>query len=169
MLYVAETLPIYLEIPLSRGLVAIVDADDYEELSQFKWHAHAHGYTNYARRNVTRDDGSRSTEMMHQRIQPDAPAVDHINGNGLDNRRANLRTATQAENNRNRRIARNNTSGFIGVSWYRRYRKWVASVRVGGISKTLGYFDDPIDAAKARDLAALELHGEFAALNFPRD
>jgi len=104
---------------------------------------------------------------MHRVILPDAEEVDHINGNGLDNRRANLRPATGIENRRNRRRSRKNTSGYAGVSWDKVNRKWYAYITADGRMRALGRFDTAEEAALARDRAALELHGEFARLNFP--
>lgn len=96
----------------------------------------------------------------------DTRLCDHKNGNGLDNRRANLRIATTSQNLANRGKTRRNTSGYKGVMWFKRKRKWYARIRVSGKSVHLGYFDDPIDAAKAYDDAALKHFGEFAKTNF---
>jgi AP2 domain/HNH endonuclease len=95
--------------------------------------------------------------------------VDHINGNGLDNRRTNLRPATSAENARNRRSQRGSSSPYKGVSWIRSRRNWRANLRVGDRLIHLGSYTDPADAARAYDAAALKYFGEFARLNFPED
>ena len=146
-------------IPLTRGLHAIVDAEDYERLSQYKWYAAiSNNGTFYARRNSP--DGVVS---MHRTIMqaPDGKVVDHINGNGLDNRRCNLRICTQYENALNSRPRVDSKSRFKGVVPHG--DKWRA--RVGG--EHVGLFDDEIEAAKARDREALRQYGEHAWLNFP--
>jgi len=93
--------------------------------------------------------------------------ADHINGNVLDNRKCNLRVCTRAENNRNVKKRKNNTSGYVGVT--KEGRKWLASVRHNYKTYRLGRFEDKVEAARARDLKAIELHREFASLNFPRE
>ena len=153
------------EIPLTRGLVALVDDESFDELSQFKWYAVSPGrHLNYAYR-----AGSQGTapEAMHRRLLPDAAYIDHRNGNGLDNRRSNLRPATHQQNMFNRRMRKDNTSGLIGVQWDARRNRWRARVKVNGTTLNFGRFKDPIEAALARDAAARELHGDFAKLNFP--
>ena len=104
---------------------------------------------------------------MHRLIMnpPKGMVVDHINGNGLDNRRCNLRICTQAENSRNSRKHADGRSRFIGVHPHR--DKWDAVVTRQGKTHYAGSFDDEVEAAKARDRLALELHGQFARLNFP--
>lgn len=158
-------------IPLTKGMHAIVDEADYDDLSQFKWLAHKDGKTYYAIRFCRQvDDCELTRQKMHRRLLPEAQIVDHINGNGLDNRRINLRAATQSQNLRNRRGATaRSTSGFLGVFWDRRAGKWRAEVKMAGRSRHVGLFDDPVEAARRRDAVALEAHGEFAALNFPVD
>lgn len=155
------------EVPLTRGLVAIVDADDYELLmSRGPWYA-AHGRVGgfYAERT----EGTRATKhrvTMHEVIAG-RKWIDHINGNGLDNRRSNLRPTTHKENMRNRGAQRNNTSGYKGVVWHAKTKKWLARINVDGRQISLRYHDDPADAARAYDAAAQEHFGEFAHLNFP--
>ena len=92
------------------------------------------------------------------------PIVDHINRDPLDNRRANLRSATSSQNQWNKSMSRNNASGYRGVSWDKRKQKWVAQIAVNGHRRFLGYFADAIDAAKAYDKAA-SARGEHAVLN----
>jgi hypothetical protein len=151
-------------IPLTRGLYAIVDAEDYEWLSQYKWYAGAapHKKTFYARRTIPG-----GTELMHRMIMraPKGMVIDHINGNGLDNRRCNLRICTQGENAQNRRVHWGHASRFMGVS--RCGSKWQAKIRHNGRQYYLGLYDDEVEAAKARDRKALELLGESAYLNIP--
>ncbi|MDD5189420.1 MAG: AP2 domain-containing protein [Dehalococcoidales bacterium] len=89
--------------------------------------------------------------------------VDHINGNGLDNRKINLRVCTKAENLRNRKISKINKSGYKGVYWYR--KKWRAEIKYNGEKYYIGTFANLIEAAKAYDAKAIKLHGEFARIN----
>jgi len=93
--------------------------------------------------------------------------VDHINGNVLDNRKCNLRVCTPAENARNITKRRKNTSGYTGVS--KNGKKWQASIKRNRKTYHIGSFEDKEEAARARDLKAIELHGDFASLNFPRE
>jgi hypothetical protein len=153
-------------IPLTRGLHAIVDAEDYEWLNQYKWYAGAApGHrTFYAR--TTRSGGR--VLLMHRMIMhpPKGKVVDHINGNGLDNRRCNLRICSQGENAQNRRRHWGRSSRFLGVSRHRDGR-WQAKIRHKGHQYYLGLYDDEVEAAKVRDRKARELLGETAYLNFP--
>jgi hypothetical protein len=93
--------------------------------------------------------------------------VDHINGNGLDNRMVNLRVCTAAQNSRNRKPRKGSLSGYRGVSFYKNYQKWVAQIMYDGVKYYLGYFSDPKEAALAYDAKARELHGDYARVNFP--
>lgn len=90
---------------------------------------------------------------------------DHINRNGLDNRRINLRAATAFQNLGNQALRSTNKSGYKGVNWNRLRRKWQGSIKIHGRSRHLGMFTDPVDAARAYNAAALEAWGEFAWLN----
>jgi hypothetical protein len=91
--------------------------------------------------------------------------VDHINGNGLDNRKSNLRLCERHENALNRVINYNNVSGYKGVSWFKPIKKWRAQIQYKKVVYYLGCFNKRIDAAKAYNAAALKYHGEFANLN----
>jgi hypothetical protein len=91
--------------------------------------------------------------------------VDHINGDGLDNQRCNLRLATHSENLRNRGYTKKNTSRYKGVTWYKPYKKWRAQIKTDHKMKNLGYFDIPEEAAEAYNEAAKKYHGSFAWLN----
>ena len=157
-------------IPLTQGRFAIVDPADYQRLSRYKWRLCKTKGKNvlYAERSIRRADGTYSRILMHrQLIRPPAGyVIDHVNGCGLDNRRANLRLATAAQNawNAGRRSGR---SGYKGVWLAKNKGLWRASIVCCGQRKHLGYFRDKRDAAKAYDRAAQEYHGEFAVLNFP--
>jgi hypothetical protein len=105
---------------------------------------------------------------MHRLIM-DAPAnmqVDHIDGDGLNNTRSNLRLCSNMQNCHNQGVAANNKSGYRGVSWDARRGKWRAVIMVNGRLRSLGYHATPADAAIAYDSAARQLFGEYARLNF---
>jgi len=156
-------------IPLTQGKFAIVDAGDYGRLSQYNWQAHKDGYTYYARRSRTEPvTGRRTTVPMHREILDVGvdKVVDHINGNGLDNRSVNLRAATTAQNCMNRRLHKKKSSPYRGVSFNRQLQKYVAYLGYKGNRMYLGCFDNEIAAAKAYDKAAKKYHKDFAGLNF---
>jgi HNH endonuclease len=160
-------------IPLTHGLYATVDAEDYEKLSQYKWHAQCDEgrRTVYAARNTSyREHGRRHNRivLMHREIMktPKGMVVDHINGNGANNRRCNMRNCTQFQNTHNNRPRKDGKSRFIGVDPHR--DKWRARVCYKGRKHHIGLFTDEVEAARARDRKAVELFGEFARLNFPR-
>jgi hypothetical protein len=154
------------QIPLSQGKFAIVDDADYEWLNQWKWTADksASSDTWYARRGEGRP--SRKKSHMHRVIMnaPDGMEVDHVNGDGLDNRRENLRICTRAQNAHNTGIHPRNTTGFKGVS--RTRQGFVAQMVINGKHIYIGTFKSPEEAAKAWDESAKKNHGEFARLNF---
>jgi hypothetical protein len=112
------------------------------------------------------------TLRMHQFIMnpPKGMVVDHIDGNGLDNRRCNLRICTRAQNawNRTRHKPPGAASQYVGVHRYKkRPDKWYVKVQCGGDVTTLGPFDSEIEAARARDYRAVEAHGPYAHVNLP--
>jgi hypothetical protein len=156
-------------IPLTQGKYAIVDAEDYERVSRYKWCLSRSGNQLYAQR---RSHGK--TIRMHQFIMnpPKGMVVDHIDGNGLNNRRSNLRICTRRQNgwNLRRRKRPGAPSQYVGVYPYKdRPGKWYVKVQCRGEVTNLGPFDSDIEAARARDRKARELFGEFARLNFPED
>lgn len=159
------------KITLSGGHFAIVDAADYDWLSQWNWSAHVDkGIRVYARRNTPRVNGGNQGAVHMHRAIVDAPkgmVVDHINHNTLDNRRANLRLCTVAENSCNRLNTKNSTSRFLGVSWNTRAKKWVAQLQTFRNNQYLGAFGNEEDAARAYDTAAVRVFGEYAKPNFP--
>lgn len=142
------------------GEFAIVDKEDYDELSKFKWSLTKNGYTQ------ARINGKMT--KMHTHLKGKAPkgfVIDHINRNKLDNRRSNLEFRTFSENAQNKDKAPNTTSSYYGVHWDKIRNKWVASISYQKDSKNLGYFENEIDAAKKYDTAAFVLHGKNAKTN----
>lgn len=159
----ANPQPVTKAIELSGGRAVVVDEDDYPTLSAYHWLQHRGCSTWYARASV---NGHRV--MMHVFLlgSREGCTVDHINGNGLDNRRCNLRFATPSQQAQNVHGGRGR-SQYKGVSWAKRQRKWAAVIYVGGRNRHLGYFSNEDDAAKAYDVAARLHYAEFACLNFP--
>jgi len=155
------------EIQLTQGLVALVDDEDYDTARVHKWYAHRDHRTFYAVRKVRRTNGTQAALRLHTFLTG-WPMADHINGNGLDNQRSNLRPATNAENMRNRTRYTSNTSGFKGVTWHKQTRKWQAQINIEKRSRYLGLYDTPETAALAYDAAARQHHGDFATVNFPQ-
>lgn len=170
------------EIKLTKGYIALVDDEDYDVLSKYKWQANdSDKNITYATRSGRDKDNRRITVSMHRQILSISDPkvfVDHINGNGLDNQKTNLRLATNAQNVTNRRSAKGSSSQYLGVhfwlekSYYKSkvyfYERWRAQIKKDGKSISLGTYKTEIEAAKAYNEAAVKLHGEFANLNvFP--
>ena len=123
----------------------------------------------YAVRTIRFPDGKKTNISMHRMILPDTIQVDHRDGDGLNNRRANLRPCTATQNKQNTTGRSHNKSGYIGVYWSAGHKRWRAQVIAFGILRYTGTFRDVVQAAKARDAAAKLYHGEFARLNFPAE
>jgi len=158
------------EISLTQGRVAVLDDCDYEYLSRWKWYAMKNKNAFYAVRNVLATTG-RTLVLMHREIlkPPDGVPCDHIDGDGLNNQRANLRICTNTQNAYNQRPLAGYTSCFKGVHRTGDRRKWQALIRNAGKRIYLGRFANERDAARAYDRATHALHGEFARLNFPEE
>jgi len=154
------------EIKISRGLIALVDDDDYDYLSGFFWQVRPSNKTSYATRKKPSANGKQTTVSMHREIMKAGPGqqVDHINGNGLDNRKENLRLCTVQENQYNTGPKSEN-SGYKGVTWHKRLRKWQARIAKDHEKYHLGYFSNKHAAAVVYNYCAKELFGEFARLN----
>lgn len=143
------------KIKLTQGKFAWVDDEDYEYLNQWKWHVKKDEKTFYAQRSIKRN-GKWTTIKMHQvlaELMGITERMDHINRNGLDNCKNNLRPATHKQSAENRGMFKNNTSGYKGVCWYKRYLKWYAYIRHNDEQIYLGYFNKKEDAVKARKAA----------------
>jgi hypothetical protein len=158
------------EIPLSQGMVAIVDDEDYERLSKYRWFASKVGNNWYALRHSPRGQ-SPATVKMHRVVvgleYRDKKQLDHINHNGLDNRRSNLRICDYAANQHNRKIRGTGTSQYKGVDLIAGRKKWRARICKQYRTYELGEFASEKEAAAAYDGAAIILFGEFACINFP--
>lgn len=162
---------------MSRGLVAVVDVGDVDVIARHRWHAQRSRHTDYAVTNVRHPDRAGYTQLqMHRLILGlgfgDSSKVDHQDGDGLNNRRCNLRLAAAQPNRWNSAARDGAVSRFKGVNWHwfrsKKSGKWRAQIAVDGRQRHLGLFDSEVDAARAYDAAAVELHGEFARLNFPK-
>lgn len=157
------------KIKLTRGKFALVDNEDFEYLNQWKWHCTSTGYA--ARKRHVHDAKLKYHGVvifMHRLIMstPEGMDTDHINSNSLDNRRSNLRICTHAENLRNKRIQKNNKSGYKGVYWDKFRDKWRVEIRLNGKHMSGGRYDNILDAARAYDRKAKKLFGEYAGGNF---
>ncbi|MCK9599485.1 MAG: HNH endonuclease [Sphaerochaeta sp.] len=152
------------EIPLSRGLVALVDDEDYEWLGRWKWSImEVAGGKFYAARQVR---GDKVVCILMHRVIVNTPIdmhTDHVDGNGLNNQRANLRICTPSQNQANRRNQTGGSSVFKGVTWEK--GKWRARIYPDGEKVSLGGFREEQQAAKAYNDAALLFYGGFARLN----
>ena len=163
---------LYRKIPLGEGRFTIVDPLRFYELNKFHWTIDGRDDCIYAVRHVVFADRGSRTLRMHREIMKAAPGVmiDHRNINTLDNRIANLRPATRAQNMHNRRkVRRKTTSPFIGVHLEKDRNLFRVNISHRGKKLYIGRFANEIDAARAYDRAALKYHGEFARLNFPSE
>lgn len=154
------------EIELTQGKIAIVDDEDYELVMRHKWY-YAEYRPGYGYAKTNNKGRSPALLRMHRVILGlnGNEKVDHINGNSLDNRRKNLRLVTQSQNMMNTGIRSTNKSGYKGVCFANREKKWLATIWKDNKQIYLGFFDEKEDAAKAYNNAARELHGEYAVLN----
>jgi hypothetical protein len=154
----------YRRIPLTQGEFTLVDPEDYAELAKHKWCASRQSNTFYA---VRSENGQ---QLRMHRVVLNAPpglVVDHINHDGRDNTKRNLRSCTKAQNACNQRPQRGCSSPYIGVGRLKGTDKWYARIRDHGHQLWLGTFDDERAAALARDAAALARYGPYTHLNFP--
>lgn len=149
------------EIPLSQGKMALVDVEDFDFINQWKWYyKHDGGGKGYAAR-------SSDKVRMHRIINktPNGMLTDHINRNKLDNRKCNLRTCTPTENRINTGLRKDNSSGYKGVSWGKKRKRWIAQMYIDGKNKQIGRYKTPQEAAMAYNQACTSIYGEFAYLN----
>jgi hypothetical protein len=155
-------------IPISKGYVAVIDEADVALTQGRKWLANV-AYrpdgtvrTVYAyRRQIT--NGRLRTVYLHRLIAgtPQGFLTDHIDGDGLNNRRSNLRTVSPEQNSCNQRIGIANTSGRKGVHWHKASGLWHSQIKRGGVKHSLGYFDSIDAASAAYAKASAAIHGEY--------
>jgi hypothetical protein len=143
-------------ITLTNGIKVLVDAEDSYKLSQFSWNFNRAG-TGYA---MSR---GKKGVLMHRFIldAPKGVSVDHINGNTLDNRKINLRLCSHAENMANRKLHKNNTSGYKGVYFDKATSKWCAEIKKNGVKIRIGRYQSILEAALAYEDKARQLFGLF--------
>jgi hypothetical protein len=159
-------------IPLSQGLFAQVDDDDYEKANKFKWYALVGKSTVYAERTIRKIINGiiiKKHLRLHRyllNISSNKIEVDHKDGNGLNCQRYNMRKCTHQENLFNTRKTKRNTSSiYKGVSYRKDISKWFAQININKKRNKIGYFEKEIEAARAYNKKAKELFGEFAYLN----
>lgn len=157
-------------ISLTQGKEALVDNADHNWLSQYRWCAHKSRHTFYAERGI-RIHGKLHILHVHMHrlilglVPSDGKESDHIDGNGLNNQRSNLRMCSDLENAQNRRALKGCSSEYKGVCWHKGNRKWYARIKLSRGSKSLGLFDSEIEAALSYNRAAKNYFGEYARLN----
>ena len=144
------------KIPLTQGMVALVDDEDFAALNKFTWHYS----TGYARSNISVQEGRKKIISMHRIINrtPSGFITDHIDRNTLNNTRKNLRTVTRSQNAFNIKIPKSNTSGHIGVHWHKYAKKWRSYIEVNGRRIHLGLYELKKLAIKARESAKKRYH-----------
>lgn len=138
------------------------DQEDFEVINTYRWHVQKGARTFYA---LARINGTKKSILMHRLLLPGDDFIDHIDGNGLNNCRLNIRRCTKHQNNMNCRLPKNNKSGYKGVSWDSSRGKYKACICVNYKTKCLGRFDSIIKAADVYNNAAIKYFGEFAKLN----
>jgi len=156
----------YALVPLTRGLVSVIDAADVPLVEGWNWSASAQGRSrvNYAVRAFANGQGGYSRVLLHRLLGGASPGVDvdHIDGDGLNNRRSNLRLCARAENLWNVGPPSTNSSGVKNVSWDASRQRWYVSLKANGKTVLIGRFENLLDAAIAADEARERLHGDFA-------
>ena len=158
------------EIILTQGKVALVDDEDYDYLNQWKWCLRGTGLGKfYAIRGFEKSKKSNikgSISMHRQLMKPtNGFVIDHLDGDTLNNQKINLRICTQSQNCSNQKKSISNTSGYKGVSYYKKNNRFNAKIAFNKKTIYLGSYIDPIDAARAYNAAALKYHGKFANIN----
>lgn len=150
------------EVKLTRNFFAYINDEDFDKINKYKWNAHFNGHNNYARARIN----NKMVYMHHFILGNPIDYIDHKDGNGLNNMKSNLRFCTNQMNQANRKINKNNKSGYKGVSWSKEKKKWVVNITFNRKTIFFGYYTDLISAAKKYDNEAKKLFGEFAKTNF---
>lgn len=165
-----------IDIPLTQGLLARIDADDFALVSRFKWHAAKNGHgMPYACACLGKaqavEMGKRHIKMHRLLLGFPPGEIDHIDGDTLNNCRSNLRSATHTQNqaNTSKRNAIAKTSRFKGVSWHRGSRQWQVFMKIDGRNAYLGAFKSEVEAAEHYDSIARKRFGKFARPNLPTE
>lgn len=163
-----DTTPV--RVALGYNKYALIDAEDAVLVIQYRWSALRVKDITYAATTV-RDGKKTRTLYLHALLMnpPDGMEPDHIDGDGLNNSRSNLRLSTHSQNCCNRRRRRGVKTPFKGVGRQAGQKNWTARICVNYRKIYLGQFPTAEEAARAYDRAALEHHGEFARLNFPEE
>lgn len=157
-------------IRLSQGLVAVVDDDDYDRVSRFKWSATRHGKVVYAQRKIKTPLGRSTSLLLHRflmNVVNPKIYVDHRDHDGLNCKKSNLRLCVPGENDGNQMKKHGTSSRYKGVSWDSGRKTWRAQITIRGRVRFLGRYDSEEDAAIMYDAAARSAFGEFAHTNFP--
>lgn len=160
------------EIHLTQNKTTLIDDEDYQLVSQFKWRTLGYttqfGKTFYAITTIIKHN-KRTTILMHRLIlnAKSHEIIDHADLDGLNNQRYNIRKCSNSQNNMNSRSRKGTSSQFKGISWHKRNRKWQAAIKLYGKQYYLGLFNSEIEAARKFDEFATQLYGKFARLNFP--
>ena len=152
-------------IELTQDKFAIVDDDDYEYINQFYWHYYIgnNKNTGYAKKGL--NGKSIRMHRLIMKVDNRNVIIDHINRNGLDNRKCNLRISTYSQNRANSANSKKSTSIYKGVHWHKAHKKWACSIRKDKKLYHLGYFKIEKDAANEYNKKALQFFGEFANIN----
>lgn len=158
------------EIQLTRNQVALIDDEDFDLINQHKWFSVSPRQKNYRHTWYAACKIQGRHVTMHNLLlnPPKGSVADHIDHNGLNNRRTNIRISTTRENSWNTNKHKNCTSKFKGVSWNKEKSKWQARICINGRETHLGWFHDEVLAANTYDFVACQFFGDFAKLNFPR-
>lgn len=157
-----------MQIALTQGQVATIDAEDFEMISQYKWCANKRKHRWYAVGYVRGSSKTKAKLVYMHRLIAKAETgydVDHIDGNGLNNTKSNLRSATRSQNMQNERNLRGGTSIYKGVYFNAKRNRWIVEMKIETKKKHIGQFKTELEAARAYNLNALKHYGEFARLN----
>jgi hypothetical protein len=149
---------------LAAGRVAVIDDEDFDLVSQFKWHVTFTKSSGPYAASCSKINGAWKTFSMHKLIT-DWPLTDHEDGDGLNNQRSNLRPATNGQNGANMKVKAAKSSQYKGVSWRRDRNKWQAAIKIDRRQRNLGFFTDELEAARAYDRAARDAWGPYARVN----